>query len=114
MNFHEAYKKEFWSRVVPRTSHIRHIHIQGDHNNNKMERLNGEVRDREKVIFGSKKMDSPIFKGYQLYHNYFKDHDALDGKTPAEAANIKIEGKNKSVTVIQNASKLGNQENFRN
>src|SRR2546428_2014674 len=78
MNFHEAYKEEFWSRVVPRTSHIRHIHIQGDHNNNKMERLNGEVRDREKVIFGSKKMDSPIFKGYQLYHNYFKDHDALD------------------------------------
>src|SRR5881296_3750546 len=48
---------------------VRHIHIQGDHNNNKMERLNGEVRDREKVMRGIKKMDSPIFKGYQLYHN---------------------------------------------
>jgi len=108
MNFHEAYKEEFWSRVAPRTSHVRHIHIQGDHNNNKMERLNGEVRDREKVMRGLKKIDSPIFKGYQLYHNYFRDHDALEGKTPAEAANIKIEGRNKWITVIQNASSLQN------
>ena len=107
-NFHEAYKKEFWSKVAPRTSHIKHIHLAGDHNNNKMERLNGEVRDREKVMRGIKTMDSPIFKGYQLYHNYFRDHDALQGKTPAEAANIRIEGRNKWVTVIQNASKLGN------
>jgi hypothetical protein len=33
-----------------------------------MELLNGEVRDREKVMRGIKRMDSPIFKGYQLYH----------------------------------------------
>jgi len=68
-----------------------------------VERMNGEIRDREKVMRGVKKADSPILKGYQLYHNYFRDHDALDGKTPAEAANIKIEGRNKWVTVIQNA-----------
>ncbi len=103
MNFHEAYKEEFWSRVAPRTSHVRHIHLKGDRNNNKMERMNGEVRDREKVMRGIKRMDSPIFKGYQIYHNYFRDHDALEGKTPAEAANIKIEGRNKWITLIQNA-----------
>jgi len=107
-NFHDAYKEEFWSRVAPRTSHVRHIHLKGDHNNNKMERMNGEVRDREKVMRGIKKMDSPIFKGMQQYHNYFRDHDGLEGKTPAEAANIKIEGRNKWITVIQNASKLAN------
>jgi transposase-like protein len=103
-NFHEAYLKEYWSKVAPRTNHIRHIHLQGDHNNNKMERMNGELRDREKVMRGIKKMDSPIFKGLQQYHNYFREHDTL-GKTPAEAANIKIEGRNKWITVIQNASK---------
>ena len=54
---------------------------------------------------GIKKMDSPIFKGLQQYHNFFRDHDALEGKTPAEAANIKIEGRNKWITVIQNATK---------
>jgi len=30
---------------------------------------------------------------------------ALDGKTPSEACGITIEGKNKWVTLIQNASK---------
>ena len=103
MNFHEAYKEEFWSRIAPRTSHVRHIHIQGDHNNNKMERMNGEIRDREKVMRGIKTMDSPIFKGYQIYHNYIREHEGLNGKTPAEAANIHIEGVNKWITIIQNA-----------
>ncbi len=103
-NFHEAYQKEYWSKVAPRTSHIKHIHLAGDFNNNKMERMNGEVRDREKVMRGIKKMDSPIFKGYQIYHNYIREHEGLKGKTPAEAANIHIEGSNKWLTIIQNAS----------
>jgi hypothetical protein len=32
-------------------------------------------------------------------------HTALDDKTPADAAGIKVEGKNKWLTIIQNASK---------
>ena len=47
-----------------------------------------------------------ILPGIQLYHNYFREHEALEGKTPAEVAGIKIEGGNKWVTVIQNASKI--------
>jgi hypothetical protein len=31
-----------------------------------MERMNGEIRDREKVMRGIKRGDSPILKGYQL------------------------------------------------
>jgi hypothetical protein len=41
-------------------------------------------------------------KGYQLYHNYIREHEALDGKTPAEKCGIKIGGKNKWLTLIQN------------
>jgi len=41
----------------------------------------------------------------QLSHNYIRPHMALKGKTPAEAAGIKVEGKNKWLTLIQNASK---------
>jgi transposase-like protein len=104
-NFAEAYKKEYYTTALaPRTIHVKHIHMAGDMNNNKMERMNGEVRDREKVMRGIKKMDSPIFKGYQLYHNYIREHEGLNGKTPAEAANIKIEGTNKWMTIIQNAA----------
>jgi hypothetical protein len=30
-NFHEAYKKEFFTLKSPRTKHISHIRLQGDH-----------------------------------------------------------------------------------
>jgi hypothetical protein len=73
-------------------------------NNNKMERLNGEIRDREKVMRGLKKEDTPILKGYQLFHNYLRPHEALKGKTPSEACGIEIKGENKWKTLIQNAS----------
>jgi transposase-like protein len=103
-SYQEAYKKEFWTQHNPRTKHIRHITIRGDRNNNKMERMNGEIRDREKTMRGLKTVDTPILTGYQLFHNYIRTHEGLNGKTPAEACGIKIEGKNKWITIIQNAS----------
>ena len=69
-----------------------------------MERLNGEFRDREKVMRGLKKDDSPLIDGYQIYHNYIRSHMGLEGKTPAEACGITINGENKWKTLIQNAS----------
>jgi len=103
--YHQAYKSEFFTVRNPRTQHIRHITIRGDRNNNKMERFNGEVRDREKVMRGLKIKETPIISGYQLFHNYIRPHEALDGKTPSEACGITIEGKNKWITLIQNAKK---------
>jgi transposase-like protein len=103
--YHDAYKKEFWTQKSPRTEHINAVHFRGDMNNNKMERFNGELRDREKVMRGLKTKDTPILAGYQIFHNYIRPHEGLDGKTPAEACGIKVEGKNKWITLIQNASK---------
>jgi hypothetical protein len=78
--------------------------MQGDHNNNKMERFNGEVRDREKVMRGLKKSsDSKVLDGYQIYHNYIRPHEGIANMTPAEKCGIKVEGENKWVTLIQNA-----------
>jgi len=103
--YHDAYKKGFWThKIETRTKHIRHITLRGDHNNNKMERMDGEVRDREKVMRGLKKIDTPIISGYQIFHNYIREHEALKGKTPAEACGIEVEGENKWLTMIQNAS----------
>jgi transposase-like protein len=105
-NFHEAYNREFRTlKVETRTEHIRHIRLQGDHNNNRMERMNGEIRDREKVMRGLERKDSPILTGYQLFHNYIRPHEALDCKTPAEVAGVEVKGKDKWLTIIQNASK---------
>ena len=103
-SYEEAYRKEFWEiNRETRPLHIKHIRLQGDMNNNKMERLNGEFRDREKVVRGIKKDSSVLFSGYQMYHNFLRPHMGLDGKTPAEACGIKIEGDNKWMTIIQNA-----------
>jgi hypothetical protein len=70
-----------------------------------MERLNGEVRDREKVMRGLKRDDTPILKGLQIYHNFVRPHEGLRGQTPAEKAGIKVEGENKWLTLIQNAKR---------
>ena len=37
-----------------------------------------------------------------------RPHESLDGETPAERCSIKIEGENKWLTIIQNASKQKN------
>ncbi|MFI5450176.1 MAG: hypothetical protein ACHQ03_10500 [Candidatus Bathyarchaeia archaeon] len=51
-----------------------------------------------------KTAETPIISGMQIFHNYIRPHMALDGKTPAEVAGIKVEGENKWLTIIQNAS----------
>ena len=73
---------------MARSRHINHIRLQGGHNNNKMERMNGEIRDRDMTIRGLKKVDTPILKGCQIYHNYIREHQALKEKTPAEKYRI--------------------------
>jgi putative transposase len=70
-----------------------------------MERFNGEVKDREKVMRGLKKSDTTILTGYQIFHNYVRPHESLADKTPAEICGIKIQGNNKWMTLIQNACK---------
>ncbi len=111
-HFVPAFRKEF--RTANRYSqHIRDIRLdakEGIHNN-MMERMNGEVRDREKVMRGLKTADTPILKGLQIYHNFVRPHEALNGETPADRAGIKVEGSDKWLTLIQNASRSASTEN---
>jgi hypothetical protein len=63
-NFHEAYLKEFYTkRLETGTEHIQEIRVTGNIHNNKMERMNEEIRDREKVMRGLERKDSPILTG---------------------------------------------------
>ena len=105
-NFHAGIEAEFWrEKKQLALVHERDIRFGGQIHNNKMERLNGEIRDREKVVRGVKKEDSPLITGLQIYHNYVRPHIGLDGKTPADLAGIDVRGENKWVTLIQNATK---------
>ena len=100
----QAYQKSSKRVFGKQTNHMRHIHLKGDRNNNKMERLNGEIRDREKVFRGLKRMDTAVLDGMRIYYNYAKKHGYLKGMTPAEASLIRVDGPNKWKTIIQNAS----------
>ena len=71
-----------------KTNHIRHIHIAGKRdrdNNNKMERLNGEIRDREKVFRGLKKFDTPLIDGMKAYYNYTKKTLCIAGQNTSSS-----------------------------
>jgi transposase-like protein len=104
-NFHSAFEKAYYrENKALGIRHIRHVRMSGDLNNNKMERMNGEIRDREKVMRSLKKRDTPILTGYQIFHNYVRPHMALNGKTPAEKAGIEVGGDNKWLTIIQSAA----------
>jgi transposase-like protein len=107
--YHLAYKREFYSLKGPRTKHL--MWEKDEQDNLKMERFNGEIRDREKVMRGLKKPETPIIPGYQIYHNYVRPHEALEGKTPADACGIEVQGDNKWLTLIQNASSPGRPPN---
>ena len=102
-----AYAKSSKKVFGKDTNHIRHIHLKGKRskdNNNRMERLNGEIRDREKVFRGLKRLDTPLIDGMKTYYNFTKKHGSLKDKTPAEQVMIEVDGKNKWITLIQNAS----------
>jgi hypothetical protein len=105
-NFHELAKGNTSRKAANKMAHIKDIRMSGQVHNDRMERMNGEIRDREKVMRGLKRSDTPVIPGYQIYHNHVRPHEALTGKTPAEAAGIKVKVMNRWLTIIQNASRI--------
>ena len=61
-------------------------------NNNLVERLQGSIREREKVMRGLKSEATArtMIKGYRAYYNFIRPHMALNGKTPTQKAGIEI------------------------
>jgi putative transposase len=47
-----------------------------------MERMNGEIRDRKKTMRGLKKTGYQNPGRISNLHNYIREHEGLDGKTP--------------------------------
>ena len=54
--------------------------MNGEVHNNKMERMNGELRDRERCMGTLEKAETPILTGMQIYHDFVRPHEALKGK----------------------------------
>jgi len=95
-----AAQKEF-----PSTIHVSGVGIQGRFNNNRMERLHGTFKERNKVMRAIKKPDSAIITGQRVYYNHLRPHGALNGRTPAQAAGIEIDlGTNRWESLIKKAT----------
>ncbi len=75
--------------------------------NNRIERMNGTIRERVKVQRGWKSMKTPLAEGQRIHYNFVKPHEALDGQTPAERAGVGVEGENKWLNLMKAA--LGNE-----
>jgi transposase-like protein len=73
--------------------------------NNRIERLNGTLRERVKVQRGWKNPASKIAEGQRIHYNFVKPHAALEGQTPAERAGIGIEGQNTWLALLKKSVK---------
>jgi len=104
--YQDAFNKEFFTLRNPRTEHVRLAGLAKASNNNLVERLHGTVRERDKVMRALKKEDSDILEGLRIYYNFIRPHMALNGKTPAEVANINLQlGQNRWETLIRQSSR---------
>lgn len=75
-----------------------------EHNNNPIERYNGKIKDRLKVMrgsFGSFDYANHFLNLRRIMNNFVNPHQSLEGKTPAEEAEIKLKlGRNKLLGLI--------------
>jgi putative transposase len=91
-----TYREGVKQTLGDKVEHIAKCGINKPHaNNNRVERLNGTLRERVKVQRGWKSDKSAIAEGQRIYYNFVKSHQALEGKTPVEKAGIATKGKNR-------------------
>jgi putative transposase len=59
-------------------------------NTNLIERFQGTLKDRTKVLRGLKRADTArkFIEGWLIHYNYFRPHISLKGKTPAQRAGV--------------------------
>jgi putative transposase len=57
-SYDEAFQKEYYTMKNPRVKNIRSISVRNEGLNSRVERLNGTMRDREKVMRGMHSKES--------------------------------------------------------
>jgi putative transposase len=105
--YDEAYTKELRTTKNPRVQNIRSVSIRREGLNANVERLNGIVRDREIVMRGLNKQETAqdLVDAMRIYYNFIRPHMALENKTPAETAGIKLPlGENKVESLMRLAA----------
>jgi transposase-like protein len=78
------------------TKHIQSSPFSETDSTNRIERMQGTIKERTKVLWGFKTVPTAriILSGFGVHYNYFRPHLSLDNHTPAEAAKIQSPVKN--------------------
>jgi transposase-like protein len=89
--YEKAIKKEYSTWRLPRTKHVRYPSIRDKRtHNNRIERYHNTFRERDKILRGFKKANSPVIDGFRTYYNFIRPHQALNGQTPSQVADINL------------------------
>ncbi len=88
-SYRQALPRAFPTRPV---KHTVSQGIKAEINNNMSERLQGTFRDRDKTLRGldSRATGQAYIDGLVLHYNYFRPHQSLEDKRPAEAAGAEL------------------------
>ena len=104
-SYNEAFT-ESYTMSNPRVTNIRSIGSGKDGANPIVERLNGTVREREKVMRGMDHDESAqaLLDGNRVFYNFIRPHMALQGRTPAQAAGLELAlGQNRWESLVNQA-----------
>ena len=76
--------------VFPNTKHVQSNGMRAEINNNLSERLQGTFRQRTKTLRGLDSLETGqrYLDGWVVNYNLFREHEALDGKTPGDVAHV--------------------------
>jgi len=114
--YKKAFGKAFWrsEKSYGSIKHVRLIRFIDKVNNNVMERVNGTMKDKIKIMRGFKSIEgaNAIMSGFVVYYNFVRPHMGLDYATPAQTAGIELNlGTNrwmKLINLTTNKEKVNN------
>ena len=109
-----SYQKAIGDEFENRVAHIKTKSLKEGFVNRPIERYHNEIREKLKSRrgLGNDKSAQTFSELLKINHNFVKPHQGLDGKTPAQVANIDLDlGADKYLALIKQA---GNKPNFVN
>ncbi len=103
-SYQEAIRKEFHNR----TAHVKTKSLKDGFVNRPIERYHNEIREKLKARrgLGNDESAQTFTELHKIHHNFVRPHQGLDGKTPAQTANIDLNlGDDKYLDLIRQAGR---------